>query len=238
MDGAGIRRPHQRDGAKLTGRKPADPAARLALLRAARENAKLDDVLNHREFAHACGMTPRNLKLTIDSDESFPVQSRGGEGIGYQYHVITALDYMIAKCEALLADRAERAGKLERLSGLRLTTADDKPVKRRRRAVEPVAEAPLSSAEIREIGQAQLTAHKLKEMQGLLVVAEPMRRFMADYHTTLQTETLGLLGKIDPAGQLPAQVRLQVEDSMRTLLVNLQGRMERFLAGYSDRRAA
>lgn len=222
----------------MTGRKPADPAARLSLLRAARENAKPDDVLNHREMAQACGMTPRNLKLTIDADDTFPILSRGGEGIGYQYGVVAALDHMIAKCEAMLADRAERAGKLERLSGLQLNAKSEAPAKRRRGKVEPVAQAPITASEARDIGQAQLTAHKLKEMQGKLVVADPMRRFLGDYHTALQTETLGLLGKIDPAGQLPAQVRLQVEDSMRTLLVNLQERMERFLAGYSDRRAA
>ena len=222
----------------MTGRKPADPAARLSLLRAARENAKPDDELNANEMAGALGMTWRNLRLTIDDDADLPVMARGGEGIAWQFNAVAVLDYMIAKCEAFLADRAERAGKMQRLSGLHLTSENDKPVKRRRRAVEPVVAAVITPSEARDIAQSQLTAHKLKEMQGLLVVAEPMRRFMADYHTTLQTETLGLLGKIDPAGQLPAQVRLQVEDSMRTLLVNLQGRMERFLAGYSDRRAA
>ena len=224
----------------MTGRKPADPAARLSLLRAARENAKPDDELNANEMAGALGMTWRNLRLTIDDDADLPVVARGGEGIAWQFNAVAVLDHMIAKCEAMLADRAKRATKLERLSGLRLQDSDAKPAKGRRRAATapPPIEAPMSSTELREIGQAQLTAHKLKEMQGKLVVADPMRRFLADYHTTMQAETLGLLGKIDPGGQLPAPVRLNIEDSMRTLLVNLQGRMERFLAGYSDRSAA
>ena len=224
----------------MTGRKPADPAARLSLLRAARENAKPDDELNANEMAAALGMTWRNLRLTIDDDNALPVMARGGEGIAWQFNAVAVLDYMIAKCEALLADRAKRATKMERLSGLKLQDSSDKPVKGKRRAAAapPPVEAPMSSTELREIGQAQLTAHKLQELQGKLVVAEPMRRFLADYHSTMQGETLGLLGKIDPGGQLPAAVRLNIEDSMRTLLVNLQGRMDRFLAGYSDRSAA
>lgn len=189
-------------------------------------------------MAAALGMTWRNLRLTIDDDAALPVMARGGEGIAWQFNAVAVLDYMIGKCEALLAERVERAGKLERLSGLQLNTKADAPAKRRRGKVEPVAQAPITASEARDIGQAQLTAHKLKEMQGKLVVAEPMRRFLADYHSTMQGETLGLLGKIDPGGQLPAAVRLNIEDSMRTLLVNLQSRMDRFLAGYSDRSAA
>jgi hypothetical protein len=225
----------------LTGRKPADPAARLSLLRAARENAKPDDILSGQtEMAPLLGMSWRNLTKTIDADPDFPVLTRGGEGVPWQFNAVAVIDHLIAKCEAALAERTARAGKMERLSGLRLQSSDDKPAKGRRRAAAapPPADAPMSSTELREIGQAQLTAHKLKELQGKLVVADPMKRFLADYHSTMQGETLGLLGKIDPGGQLPPAVRLNIEDSMRTLLVNLQSRMDRFLAGYSDRSAA
>jgi hypothetical protein len=203
------------------GRKPADPKARLKILRSARASAKNSDVLGADDMAAAVAMTWRGLKKSIDADPDFPIQRRGGEGVPYQFSAIAALDHMIARCEAAVAERRARQDKVDRLSGAP-----------RDEAVEPAKiddDTPLSVSELRSLGEAQMTAHKLKLLQNRYVDRDKNAAVLADYHSHLQSNVLGLVGKVDPAGQWPAAVRLAVEDGMRNLLVELQALMTRHL---------
>lgn len=215
------------------GRKPAEPAARLQLLRAAREKVEDDDILNAREMAAVLGMTQNNLMQTLAADAEFPVEFKGGEGIPYRFKASAVLDHMIAKCEAAIAERQTRDARVQRLSGLATVRPADGPAPGQGGAPEA-----LSPGDLRTIGEAQMIAHKLKLAQGQLVEAAPFVAFMLDYHSQMQAQTLFLLGKIDPAGQWPAGVRASVEEGMRTLLVQLQEKMDRFVTQYRDRRAA
>ncbi len=200
-------------------RKPADPSARLALLKAARRRAKSQDVLDMSGMAKACGFTNRNLKLTIDSDPDFPILARGGEGVPYQFDAVAVLDHLIAKCNAVLGDRRKRAAKMARLAGvpeLESAAIDD--------------EEPLTAHEVKAAVDAMMSTHKMRQQQGRYLLRDASVAFFTDYHGQLQSETLGLLGKIDPAGEWSPLVRQKVEDAMRTLLVDLQAKMERFIA--------
>ena len=205
------------------GRKPADPAARLALLKAAQKKLRKGDVLNAPDMAAALSMTPRNLMLTIAQDPDLPIQKRGAQGRAYEFDAAAVIAHMIAKCEAALSERQSRAARVKRLSGHQGAAATP--------GVPSDGDELLSVGDLRDINDLQLSVHKRKLQQGHFVVKDTVTAFMADYHAMFQDGVLGLLGKIDPAGQLPADVRLKVEDSMRTLLVNQQARMDRFLNG-------
>lgn len=202
-------------------RTPANPSARLAILRASRKKAKKADIVAMSEMAKILGMTPRNLKITINGDPDLPILSRGAEGIAYQFNVIAVLDHLIARCLTAIGIRNKQAARMARLSGVDVSLDLD----------ASTDTAPLTTSEIRELGQGQITAQKLKMMQMQFVRADGLASFLDTYHGHFQSNTLGLMGKIDPAGQLPAATRLLVEDGMRNLLVELQNMMDRFLDG-------
>lgn len=203
----------------MPARKPADPSVRLALLRPAIAAVKKGEKANAEDMARIAQMTWVNLKRIINSDPAFPVISRGSEGIAWSFDVAKTLKYMVAACEAVLAERNKRAARMARLSGLAPDYGD---------AMAGEGQA-LTPGEITQLGNGQMTAHKLKMAQGQLMPRADTLAFLQDYHSQFQGEALGMLGKIDPAGQWPADVRRGVEDAMRTLLVNLQANMERFL---------
>jgi hypothetical protein len=201
-------------------RKPADPSARLALLLAGRKAIKPGDRLNMADLANALGMTARNLKLTINADENFPVVSRGGEGVAWVFDAGAVFDHLISKCEAAIAERSNRSDRINRLSGL----MGDKPA-----PTLAGASGDLTPGELKQLGESMMTAHKLKMARRELMPKAEALAFFVDLMSQMQSDTLGLLGKIDPAGQLPAETRLAVEDGMRTLLVNLQDRTAKFI---------
>jgi len=206
-----------------------EPATRLTSLRAARKRAKPKDECNFDEMAKVVGVSSRGLKKAIGDDPNVPMLQRGSEGVPYRFNVRATLDYLIAKHVAAQNRRKAQAVRLQRLSGVGGKAAVA--------AIEESDEG-LSIADLRTVGQITMDQHRLRLQQGRYVVADDTLAFLDDYHSHLQSETLGLLSKIDPAGQWDAQVRLSVEGAMRTLLVNLQGRMERFVASHNVKLAA
>ncbi len=176
-------------------------------------------------MAAALGMTWRNLRYTIDADPELPILTRGGEGIAYRFRAAAVFKHLIAKCNDAIAQRDERALRMARITGIRLPA----PV-----AGVHVSSETLTASELKIAGETLLVVHKLKLLQGAYVEAPRLTAFLIDYHSQFQQRALSLLGKIDPAGQWPVAVRQAVDDTMRTLLVNLQADMERFLSGIRD----
>jgi hypothetical protein len=193
----------------------------LKLLLAARERVKKGDVLNRPEMAKVLEMTDRNLSIIMEKDPDFPIAVRGRQGVAYQLDGRAVIDHMIAGCRALLAERKKRATRLNRLASAGADVA----------AAEAEDET-LSPQDLKITGDAQMTAHKLKLAQGKYLPKDAALAFMLDYHGRFQSETLGLLSRVDPAGQWPAEVRKGVDDGMRTLLVNLQAAMDAFIASH------
>jgi hypothetical protein len=203
-------------------RKPADPSTRLALLRPALKQVKRGEKLNGYDMAKVCQMTWRNLILTINKEPTFPIERRGSEGIAWVFDAAKVLKHLIARCESALAERNAKASRMARLSG--------QPADYGNQPARDTGDEPLAPSELKMLFESQMVSHRLKEAQKKFMPKDATLAFLMDYHSQMQTETLGLLGKIDPAGQWPADVRKAVEDTMRSLLLNLQANMERFIA--------
>jgi hypothetical protein len=213
-------------------RKPADPAARLALLLAGQKRIRNGDILSMADMATALDMTQRNLKLTIDADPDFPIVSRGGEGVAWQLDAGAVFKHMIAKCQAVIAERKARLKRMNRLTSFR---GSSPPLPDAAGLPQPAAEGgetPLAPQDLKQLGEAQMTAHKLKMLQGQFMPVAETTAFLLDYHSEMQAKTLGILGKIDPAGQWPPEVRKMVNEEMRNTLVGLQTSMDTFLTRY------
>lgn len=200
----------------MTTRKPADPSARLALLRPVLAALAPDTLLNADDMAKAAGMTWRNMKLTIDRDADFPIRFRGGEGVAWQFDALAVIRHLIASCESKIADGRAKMTRLALLTGI---------------AAEPPesGEAPAMSAnELKQATDAMLAVHKLKLARGEYLQKAEAMAFFVDLMSSFQADVLHMVGKIDPAGQWPAEQRKAVEDQMRTLLVGVQDRVNRF----------
>lgn len=205
-------------------RKPADPSARLTLLLAGQKQIKPGDVLSKADMAKALGMTERNLTLTIISDPDFPVMSRGGEGVAWQLDAAAVFGHLISICNATLAERETRAARMQRLSGYQPPA----PVA----GLPATDDGPLSIQDLKQLGDAQMTVHRLKEAQKHFMPREAVMNWLMNYHSKFQSNALALLSKVDPAGQWPADVRRVVEDALRTILLEQQDDMTRFAAAH------
>lgn len=199
--------------------KKVDPAVRLQRFRGLRAVAEPASKLTAAELAKALGFSWRHVKNMIDADAEFPIEVRGAEGAAWTFDLCAVLDHLIARDTALVALNDERAARMAKLTGA-AAVLDDQSRPR------------LSMDEMRQAANTVVALDKMKRQQGHYVLAEPARRFFQDYHQHFQTEALGVLSRIDPAGQLLPAIRESIETDMRNLLVDLQERQERFLTQY------
>jgi len=201
--------------------------ARVARYKALRRETKKGDLLTFTPMAKVLGMSARNLKIIIDADETFPVVERGGEGHPWTFDARAVLDHMIARDDAVLAKRAKEVAALARMTGISIEAP----------GVDSGAAPQAFSAEaLRQTASTLVTVQKLKKEQQALIDAEQVRQFLSDYHQRFQQEVLGALGRVDPAGQLEPAVRGLIENDMRNLLVDLEGRMTAFVVKtFADR---
>lgn len=205
----------------MAGRKPADPGAKLALLLAAKRGVEPGCILSMADMAKALDMTARNLKLTIDSDPELPVASRGGQGVAWALDAHAVMDHMIAKCRAALSERSVRDERIGRLTGLQAEAAQDQQAR---------GGSSLSPHEMKQIADAQMTAHRLKREQGRYMLADEVTSFLNEYHSQIQGDVIAMVSRIDPSGQIPLEHRRKMEEASRTMLVELQGKLVQFLA--------
>lgn len=195
-------------------RKSADPTYRLKVYRAAREIVRRDEVANADEMAKILKMTWRNLRLIIDADPTFPIQSRGAEGVAWEFRVVKVLDHLIKRCRGEIDANADKARRLAELAGV--SVPDDA--------------AGMSLADLRQINLLQMDAQRRKMDQGQWVPRAQVQTLFTNFFSMVQSEHQATAAKIDPSGRLPAEVRAAVQDHMRGLLVRLHDKFGAFIA--------
>lgn len=204
-------------------RTPADPSARLAVLRAARAIVGEGDKLNQAELATAIGLTTRQLREHLAEHPEWPVEQRGSEGKDYIFDGGAILDAMIAHWEGKLREREERAERIAKLAGI---------------TVPAEAAGRLSLQDLREIEKLGREAQRRKIEQRDYVPKAEHEAVLTDVFTTVQTEILSAHAVLDPAGKWPPDVRADVIDFGRTLLVTIHDKIkDRLTDERSGRRA-
>lgn len=193
-------------------RKAPDPSARIALLKAARDNlrkAKIKGPVNADELAKIVGMTWRQLKTYVEPDPDFPCLMRGSEGVAYQFDPKAALDYLIKRFERELEARKQRNKRIAQMAGF----------------PEEMADTGLSLEDLRLLDQLQVNAQRRKIEQGLYVTAAEHEAAVTDLLTTMREETLSAVGRLDPSGKWPAVIRNQVREELRSILVRVHDKL-------------
>lgn len=165
-------------------------------------------------------MTWANLKKMLVKDADIPVLSRGAEGVPWRFDVAATLDYLIAKAEREAAEIAARKHRLEELSGVTVPSPDGS-------ASPSVAS---NAREIRNLAEAQMAIFKMAQQQRLYVPRDAVAKLLNDLMSMFRDEVLAAEARIDPTGQLPANVRVLLRDEVRTLLTAVRDRVDEFLA--------
>lgn len=201
------------------------PADYLDPLDAGRKTASNGAMVNASGLAKAAGVTWRILERWIIADPEFPVVQRGRMGEPWQFDLVAALDHLLKRARALAAGRGARRAEVARLAGFG--------------GAESVAPSPDASAgpgaaadraadarALKALSDAQMTTHRLKELQGKYVRRDTVTALLIDMMTTMQTETLAISSKLDAAGHWPAELRAAVEAELRTVLVTVQDKVD------------
>lgn len=182
-------------------------------------------MVNAAGLARAAGVTWRILERWIVADPEFPVVQRGRMGEPWQFDLVAALDHLLTRARALAAGRGARRAEVARLAGFG--------------GAESVAPSPDASAGpgaaadraadargLKALAEAQMTTHRLKQMQGEYVRRDAAVALLDDMMTTMQTETLAVSATLDPAGLWTAELRANVESELRTVLVAVRDKLD------------
>jgi phage terminase Nu1 subunit (DNA packaging protein) len=211
-------------------RVAADPSTYLDALTKAREAAKPGAVVSAQVLARTTGITWRVLERWIDEDPSVPVISRGAVGAKWEFDLVAVLDHLIKRARSITKTKRARREKVTRLAGFGPTDpapADPSP--------PPASDAMDRGNDIRNIkllAEAQMLTHRLKQQQGQYIPADAVAAAFADMMTTMQTETLATTAKLDPAGIWPPEIRLAVEDDLRTMLITVRDKLDAAARGW------
>lgn len=207
-------------------RMPADAEARLVQLRAARKALGRKTVaVNADELGAIVGLTWRRLKQIVDGDPAFPVIARGGMGTPWQFDAGAVLDHLLATAEAAQAERKRRVEKVNRLSGL-TEAGTEAPANGQVAAGGSAAELLQQARAISTMIDVQAKVRSEKQKQGRLVEVDAVKALLWEIMSTMQTETLAVSGKLDPAGQWEPTLRAQVDEALRNALVHVRDRLD------------
>jgi len=209
-------------------RVPQTPADFLPQLEAARAAAKPGTEVNASGLARATGITWRVIEPWVLADDAFPVMRRGGQGNPWAFDLATALDRMIKRARSLSAARGARKAETSRLAGFgggESAPPSPEPDVGPGSAADRTADA----RGLKALAEAQMITHRLKQQQREFVPAAAVVALLGDLMTTMQTETLAISSKLDPSGAWPAELRMSVEDELRTVLVIVRDKLDRWL---------
>jgi hypothetical protein len=212
----------------------------LPTLRAAREAIESGALVQGTRLAELAGTTWRVLKKRIIRDATFPVVERGVNGRAWTFDAAAALDHMIAGLERQTKGKQKRAAMVARQSGMAFDPVDlpdvDDPLSDDAPAMDDPMDVAASARSISLLANAQMQTHRLKQMQGEFVRADDHTRVIATIMSTMQTETLAIASKVDPAGTLPVEVRGQLEDELKNVLLAVKSACDKDLRAISARK--
>lgn len=201
------------------------PADYLEQLSAGRKAAVTGALVNAGELARAAGVTWRILERWIIADPEFPVVQRGRMGEPWQFDLVAALDHLLSRARSLAAGRGARRAEVARLAGFGGAEGVP-PSPDASTGPGAAADRAADARGLKALAEAQMTTHRLKQMQGEYVRSDAAKALLSDMMTTMQTETLAISSKLDAAGQWPPDLRASIEAELRDVLLVVQDKLD------------
>jgi phage terminase Nu1 subunit (DNA packaging protein) len=203
-------------------RVAADPSAYLDQLTPARAAAAPGTMVSAAGLAKATGITWRVLERWAEKDTKLPVAQRGAHGTKWQFDLVAVLDHLIASGRKIATVKGQRSNEASRLAGMS------------ENASMPLVDFGAEARGAKAIAEARLMTHRLKREQGEYIRADLVGALLNDLMGLMQSETLAITARIDPAGMWPAEHRADVEDELRTVLITVRDRCDAHLANWRN----
>jgi hypothetical protein len=146
--------------------------------------------------------------------------------VPWEFDAAAVLDHLIAQARTSRSGREARLAEVSRLAGLGGQAGDLSPSDRPAGVAGSASEMLEGARAIGAMIDAQAKVRGEKQAQGRFVDAEAARSVLWDMMTTMQTETIAVASKMDPAGQWPPELRGQVEEELRNVLLTVRGKLE------------
>lgn len=193
-------------------RKTPNPSPRIAKLEAARKTIRRKLIVNGEDLSKIVGLTWRRLRDLVEADPEWPVIRKGSEGVSYEFDAKAVLDHMIRRAKEQMVGRHKRADRIATMSGVLISP-------------ELLAQDQLSINDLRTIDTLQTSAQRRKIEQRHYVRRDEAEAVITDLFSTMQAETMATVSRLDPAGRWPSQVRAEVAEAVRGLLVTLHDKV-------------
>lgn len=197
----------------------SEPALLKARLETALKRAKPRDTASAKPMAEIVGMTWAGFRnIHINPDPNFPVKVRGAEGKQWEFQVVKVLRYMIKTCDKQIAGNIQRNRRNVEMIGITV----------------PEQESGSDIAEVSKLTDLTLKVQQAKERQGLYVPAERLVDFLTGYNSSVVNGILGVTNQVDSTGIIPADIRKEMDDLLRSLAVSVQAVAVRFIESVNE----
>ena len=199
--------------------KVSEPAILKSRLEKALKQTGPRDTASAKPMAEIVGMSWQGFRNNhINPDPNFPVKSRGAEGKQWEFQVAKVLKHMIKVCEKKIADNTNRNRRNAEMIGITV----------------PDQESGSDIAEVSKLTDLTLKVQQAKERQGLYVPAEKLVDFLTGYNSSVVNGILGVTNQVDSTGIIPADIRKEMDDLLRSLAVSVQAVAVRFIESVNE----
>lgn len=195
--------------------------AKLAQAKARAEKLPQRATLTSKPMSEMIGVTWNVLRdwcSDIDGFETSGAFVRGGNGIEWEFKPRKTIAFLAKHFETRKTAQTKKSRAITKAVGV--TLPDD--------------EAP-SLAETKDLVGLTLAVVAAMERQGLFVLASDAADFLAGYNRRVVEGIMGVKTKIDPNGNLPAQVRADVDGYLRAVATEVDLAAQQAIGDYRAR---
>jgi hypothetical protein len=196
--------------------------SRILQLKAARERALQSpdlETLSMQPMAEMIGVSLPTLRGWCDKlsdEERGQAFSRGGLGKEYVFRPLATIDAFLGHFEAAISAKASRNRRLIEATGIEVDDdeiGDLEEIQRRLRLTMMITDQ--------------------RRMQGEYTRTSQVADYLRGYNQTVVERIMGVGTKIDPTGQLPADVRAQVTEALREVAADVAASARAFIGELS-----
>lgn len=148
----------------------------------------------------------------IPALESRGAVIRGGNGIEWEFSARKVINILIAHFQSVIDGQAKKSQQISRAIGVDL----------------PETEVP-TLAETKDLVNLTLTVVAASEKQGRYTLTEEMTAFIAEYNQRVVDGIMGVRTQVDPNGNLPPNVRSDVDKYLRSVATQVHAKAAAFI---------
>lgn len=199
--------------------------ARIRRLEAAKARADkmpARQVLSFKPMADLLGVTRPTLTGWADDIDGFETSGafvRGGNGIEWEFNPRKTVSYLLKHFRGNADRQAKKSRELTKAVGVSLSPDDDA----------------LSLAEVKDRVNLTITLTGAAEKQQQYVLASEMTSFLTGYNQRVLDGIMGVRTRVDPNGNLPPNIRREVDEYLRSVASEVHSEAARFIEENSAR---